>query len=86
MIFWKNFLLIEIIFYMWPSVRSARLSPHRLYFKIILRGVGEQTSNGQNTAFTFSVIQLLYIFQVVHDDLIRLHHFFICLKFLLCSK
>lgn len=48
--------------------------------KLSYKGVGEQTSNGQNTAFTFSVIQLLYIFQVVHDDLIRLYHFFYLLK------
>ena len=77
MILWKNFLLIEIIFYMWPSVRSARLSPHRLYFKIILRGVGEQTSNGQNKAFTFSMIQYPFVFflKVILGNMISLHHF-----------
>ena len=77
MILWKNFLLIEIIFYMWPSVRSARLSPHRLYFKISYKGVGEQTSNGQKKAFTFSMIQYLFVsfLKVILDNMIRLHHF-----------
>lgn len=77
MIRWKIYLLIEIRFYMWPSVRSARLSPHRLYFMIILRGVGEQTSNGQKTAFTFSMIQYPFVsfLKGILDNMIRLHHF-----------
>lgn len=72
-----NFLLIEIRFFMWPSVRSARLSPHRLYFKLSYKGVGEQTFNGQNKAFTFSMIQYPFVsfLKVILGNMIRLHHF-----------
>ena len=57
--------------------RSARLSPHRLYFKLSYKGVGEQTSNGQNKAFTFSMIQYPFVsfLKVILGNMIRLHHF-----------
>jgi hypothetical protein len=78
-----NFLLIEIRFYMWPSVRSARLSVLLGYplidyiLRVSYKGVGEQTSNGQKTAFTFSMIQYPFVsfLKGILDNMIRLHHF-----------
>ena len=83
-----NFLLIEIRFFMWPSVRSARLSLIDYILRLSYKGVGEQTSNGQKTAFTISMIQYPFVsfLKVILVNMIRLHHFFICLKFLLYSK
>ena len=45
--------------------------------RLSYKGVGEQTSNGQKTAFTFSMIQYPFVsfLKVLLDNMIRLHHF-----------
>lgn len=77
MILWKNYLLIEIIFI------CGRLSVLLGYplidyiLRLSYKGVGEQTSNGQNKAFTFSMIQYPFVsfLKVILGNMIRLHHF-----------